>query len=100
MEKLINCNNIRNFAYVNENICKKPIKGIVVSFYGLGGQDMYAEDTEAGEFWAEKGVLFVVPYGNPWAWMNAQQVSFTDEIIDVLIKKNMPTASSCGIFCM
>ena len=36
MEKIITMENLHNFAYCNHKICKKPIKGIVVSFFGFG----------------------------------------------------------------
>ena len=91
MNKIISYENLRGFAYVNDKIVKKPIKGIVLSFFGLGGMTMYRNDFVEGEFYAEKGILYVVPYNNPWAWMNKQAVSFTDEVIDVLIEEhNLP----------
>ena len=31
MEKIITYENLRKFTYVNDTICKKPIKGIVIS---------------------------------------------------------------------
>ena len=51
---------------------------------------MYANETLEGEYYGEKGILYVVPYNNPWAWMNRQAAAYTDEIIDVL-------AESCGL---
>jgi dipeptidyl aminopeptidase/acylaminoacyl peptidase len=33
---------------------------------------------------AEKGIIYVIPYYNPWAWMNEQAVDFVDEIAQVL----------------
>ena len=87
MERIINCDNLNSFAYVNDAICKKPIRGIVISFLWLGSMAMHEIDPIEGEFYADEGILFVVPYSNPWAWMNKQTVAFTDEIIDVLIKK-------------
>ena len=99
MEKIMNYENLRSFTYANDTICKKPIKGIVISFFGLGGATMYDNDFAEGEFYAEKGILYVVPYNNPWAWMNNQAVKYTDEIIDVLIEKyaldeNIPIVST------
>lgn len=99
MDKIINYENLRNFTYVNDTICKKPIKGIVISFMGLCGVATYNTDITEGEFYAEKGILYVFPYNNPWAWMNDQAVSYTDEIIDVLIEKydlneNIPIIST------
>lgn len=87
MEKIITIDNLRNFAYCNNQICKKPIKGLVVSFFGLGGADMYAEDTGDGIQFAENGILYVVPYQNPWAWQNKQNISYTEEIMDVLFEE-------------
>ena len=101
MEKIITCENIKNFAYINDEICRENILGIVISFFGLGTMVMFETDTTEGEFYAEKGILYVVPYNNPWAWMNKQAVNFTDEIIDVLIEKynlseNIPIVATGG----
>ena len=53
---------------------------------------MFFEETEEGIQFAEEGILYVVPYQNPWAWQNKQNVSYTDEIIDVLFKEyDLPT---------
>ena len=91
MEKIITIENLRNFAYCNNQLCKKPITGLVVSFFGLGGASMFSEETENGVLFAEEGILYVVPYQNPWAWQNKQNVSYTDEIIDVLFEEyNLP----------
>lgn len=101
MNKLITYETLRKFAYSNDRICKRPIRGIAVSFFGLGGAAMYAEDTEEGKLFAEQGILFVIPYTNPWAWMNRQAVCYTDEILDVLIahenlSEDIPIVSSGG----
>ena len=101
MEKIITLENLRSFAYCNHEICKKPIKGIAVSFFGLGGAAMFGEETEEGIRLAENGILYVIPYQNPWAWQNKQNVLYTDEIIDVLFKEyhlpdNLPIVSTGG----
>ncbi len=62
---------------------------------------MYDEDTELGKLYAEKGILLVVPYNNPWAWMNRQAVAYTDELIDVLMEhyhlpETLPIVSTGG----
>lgn len=87
MEKIITYENLRNFAYSNDKIVEGKIKGVVLDFFGLGGQAMYWDDTENGKYFAKNGILFVVPYNNPWAWMNKQAVSITDEILDALFDK-------------
>lgn len=101
MEKIINGENIKNFAYVNDRVCKFPVKGVALSFFGLGDMSQFNLDTADGKFYGERGVLFVVPYTNPWAWMNRQAVGLVDEILDVLFEKfglgeHTPVISSGG----
>ena len=86
MEKIITYDNLRSFAYSNDKICTGPIRGIAVSFFGLGGASMFSEDTNEGKLFAEHNILYIIPYANPWAWMNRQTAAYTDEIIDVLIR--------------
>lgn len=86
MEKIITFENLRNFAYCNDRICKRPIKGIAVCFGGLGGANMHDEETDEGKFFAENGMLYILAYNNPWCWMNRQAVAYTDEVFDVIIE--------------
>ena len=95
MEKIINYENLRSFAYSNDKLIKGEIKGIVVDFFGLGGMSMYNDDSGVALEYAEKNILFLVPYYNPWSWMNAQAVAYTDEIIDVLFEKFDPQQRFC-----
>ncbi|MBE6674066.1 MAG: hypothetical protein E7596_03045 [Ruminococcaceae bacterium] len=88
MEKIIRRENLHYFAYTNEKIIKGKIKGIVIDFFGLGGQAMYREDTKTGIALAENDILFITPYTNPWGWMNKDEVGLADEIIDVLKEKH------------
>ncbi|MCI8554717.1 MAG: prolyl oligopeptidase family serine peptidase [Clostridiales bacterium] len=101
MKSVITYDNMSGFAYSNDKICKKPIKGIVLSFFGLGGCSMFSEESPEGIFYAEQGMLYVVPYNNPWNWMNRQAVSYTDEILDVLFARygldsDIPVVSTGG----
>jgi len=97
----ISYENLRNFAYSNDRLCAAPIKGIVLSFFGLGGQDMFGGDTEQGEELARRGIALLIPYTNPWCWMNRQAVQFTDKLVTVLTEKytlpdTLPIVSSGG----
>ena len=84
MDKIIKYENLRHFAYVNDRVCQRPIRGIVLSFSGLGGMGMIEDENDSGRLYGENGILFVEPYNNPWSWMNRQAVGYTDEIVDVL----------------
>ncbi len=87
MEKIITYETLRNFAYSNDHLIKGDIKGIVLNFYGLNGLSMFSDDFGDACEYAEKGIVYVIPYYNPWSWMNRQSVSYTDEIVSVLIDK-------------
>ena len=106
MEKIITKENLRNFAYVNDDLCTGPIQGIVVEFFGLGGMKMYEEHPFGSEL-AAQNILLVVPYFDPWCWMNRQAVAFTDEILNVLFEAHglaadtpiVSTGGSMGGLC-
>ena len=85
MEKIITYENLRQFAYSNDKSIVGDIKGIVLSFVGLGGTKMYgAEDPGDAAECAARGIVYIIPYYNPWSWMNRQTVAFVDEIVDVI----------------
>ncbi|MBO4983997.1 MAG: prolyl oligopeptidase family serine peptidase [Clostridia bacterium] len=101
MEKIINYENLSYFAYSNDKEIKGEIRGVVLNFFGLGGMAMYPEGTNDGHFFAEKNVLYITPYTNPWGWMNKDEVNLTDEILDVLFDKynlsnDIPIVSTGG----
>ncbi len=101
MEKIISYENLSYFAYSNDKEIKGEIREIVLNFFGLGGMAMYPQGTKEGHFFAERNVLYIVPYTNPWGWMNNDEVKLTDEILDVLFEKyglsgDIPIVSSGG----
>lgn len=101
MERIIRYEDLRRYAYSNDRLCTGTIRGIVISFFGLGGQTMYDRDTLEGEYYAAENVIYLVPYNNPWAWMNRQAVEYTDELVDVLLQHyglpdSLPVVSTGG----
>ncbi len=97
----ISYDTLRLFAYVNDHLITGEIRGIVLSFYGLGDMRMHSEDPAIAHRLAEKGILYVIPYTNPWCWMNAPAVRYTDEILAVLrahhhLPEELPVVSTGG----
>lgn len=86
MEKLITMETLRSFCYVNDAVCTRPIRGIVIQFVGLGTDHMQEEDCSDGIRYGKDGYLYVIPYVNPWSWMNRQTIDYVDELTDVLIQ--------------
>ena len=87
MENLITYENLRKYAYSSDLICKKPIRAVAVNFLGLNGCGMYNEDPGEALYLKDHGILYVVPYTNPWSWMNRQAVDYTERVLDVLFEK-------------
>jgi len=87
MEKIITYDTLRSFAYSSDRLVKGEIKGIVLHFNGLNNTTMLSSDPGDAFEYAEKGIIYVVPYCAPWSWMNRQAVAYTDEIVSVLCEK-------------
>ena len=87
MNRFMTYDQLRKYAYVNDQVCKKDVRGIALRFFGLGNTSMYSADIIEGEYYGERGILYVIPYTNPWSWMNRQAAAYTDEILDVLFEK-------------
>lgn len=91
MEKIITYENLRNFTYSNDKICRRPIRGIVINHCWLGWNSMHKDDPADGVMYGENGILYLCPYSNPWGWMNRQNLAFVDEIVDLVMKEfNLP----------
>ena len=86
MEKIMTWENIHLFAQINDAVCTKPIKGILLWFNGLNFTKFLTEDDADSVLYGEKGILRVIPLYNPWGWMNDQAVACADEILDVLFE--------------
>ena len=91
MEKIITMENLRNFAYCNSHLLKQPVRGVVVCMFGHGDKRVFREDSDVGNGpligpvmprWGENGILLLVPYYNPWCWMNRQAAAYVDEVMD------------------
>ena len=93
MEKIITYETLRYFAYSNDQLIKGDIKGIVLDFYGLGGVTIQKSDPGDAVEYAAKGIVYIIPYYNPWCWMNRQTVRYVDEIVAVICEKYRLDAS-------
>lgn len=82
---MITYDNLRSFCYSNDREIKGEIKGLLISFMGLGNQTMVDDRPQdnSAEL-AQNGIIYVVPYLDPWNWMNDMAVKTADLIIDTL----------------
>lgn len=101
MKLVITFETLGSFAYSNDRLLKCSPRGIVFSFMGLDCSTMYAEDPDIARKNAENGLIFLIPYLDPWTWMNDLSVRYCDELIDVLISayglpEKIPVISTGG----
>lgn len=107
MEKLITYETLRRFAYSNDKLIMGEIRGIVVEFRGLNNTTIYDKDPGDSLEYAQQGIIHVIPYNDPWCWMNKRAVRYTDEIIEVLCEhyglgddvRIVSTGNSMGGLC-
>ncbi len=81
------------YAHTNESALSAPVRGIVVDHMGLGSQwrsdSLSARDFDLGSH----GILLLVPYNDPWCWMNDRAIANTDALLDALkAKLSLPAA--------
>lgn len=78
---------LERFAYAALPPAGSAPRGIVVNFMGLGNQWQAREGEELQglerEGAAAAGAVYVVPYLDPWNWMNAAAVAMADRIVDM-----------------
>jgi len=77
---------LRKIAWVGDHILRKPIRGIVLRFQGLGDAAMKDAASYAELECGDAGALIVLPYLGPWYWMNRESRAETDEIVESLYK--------------
>lgn len=75
------------FAYTNAHCLERGgIRGIALCFSGFNCTPYYVGQPEPDDmpFYNEHGILFVMPYYNPWSWMTEGTVYYIEEIVSVL----------------
>ena len=87
MEKLITYENLRSFTYSNDHLIKGKVKGIVIEFCGFNTVNYFCDDIQEGREYADKNIVYLRPYYNPWCFMNRVAVKYVDEIVSVIVDK-------------
>ena len=101
MEPVITYETLRYFAYSSDRLVAGGIRGVILEFKGLNGCQMAEEDPEWALRLAEKNIALVIPYLNPWNWMNRETVETTEEILRALregrdLPESIPVVATGG----
>ncbi|MBR4749980.1 MAG: prolyl oligopeptidase family serine peptidase [Abditibacteriota bacterium] len=82
----ISIDNIDRFAFTNVSIVRRPVKGIVLSFHGLGFGSEITEQNDRTRRLADMGVVYIFPYYGPWSWMNRSAVRYADALVEAVFR--------------
>ncbi len=88
-------------SWTSVQYLRGPVRGIILRFAGLGSTEMRSGADPSELEWSDKGGLVVVPYHDPWAWMNGQTRAFVDELVDAVkrrhkLSEDIPVISTGG----
>lgn len=72
---------LHEVAWVGERYVEGAIRGVMLSFHGLGGGEMRSEPWGGERVLAAHGVLPVFPYYGPWSWMNREARTMVDCLV-------------------
>ncbi len=85
---------LERFAYASFPAPGVAPRGIVIHFMGLGsqwqareGEELHGLERSGAAAAAAAGAAYLVPYLDPWNWMNAAAVAETDRIVSLAMER-------------
>jgi pimeloyl-ACP methyl ester carboxylesterase len=81
---MITASLLEKFAWLSLEYVKPPVSAIVLRFPGLGATGMKSDPDPTELEWGQAGALAVVPYQDPWGWMNPATLHFVDDLVEAI----------------
>ena len=93
--------NLSDYAFLNTDTLKLPLRGICVCFHGYTDDTMFSESNALAKALGEKGIAWVFPYYSVWGWLGRNALMFCEQVIDAVYDKlnapeDIPFISSGG----
>lgn len=85
--KYITPENLSDFAFLNDDTLTLPLRGICVCFHGFTDSQTFQKSGELERYLGEKGIAWVWPYYDVWAWMSKNSCAFNEQVIDAVYEK-------------
>ncbi len=85
--RYINKENLSDYAFLNTDTLKLPLKGICVCFHGYTDDTMFEKSNETAKFLGQKGIAWVFPYYSVWGWLGKNAMEFCEQVIDAVYDK-------------
>ena len=77
----------KDIAWIGDAYVSHPIKGVILTFHGLGAPEVKTQPNQEEKIWAENGYLVIMPYYGPWSWMNRQARDMVNKIVDAVYEE-------------
>ena len=85
--KYINKENLADFAFLNTDTLKPPLRAVCVCFHGYTDATMFEKSPEMARKLGERGIAWVHPYYSVWAWMSPSSQEFCEQVLDAVYDK-------------
>lgn len=72
---------LKQVAFVMDDWLVGPVRGVVLSFHGLGWIHWRSQPNTEELGWAQAGGLVIWPYYGPWSWFNRNARAMVDEVV-------------------
>ena len=79
--------NLSDYAFVNIDTLKLPVKAVCVDFHGYTDATTYSESPDKARLLGEHGIAWVFPYYSVWAWMSESSQEFNEQVLDAVYRK-------------
>lgn len=85
--QFINEENILDYAFVNFDTLKRPVKAVCMEFHGYTDATMYEKSPAKAKIMGGQGIAWIFPYYSVWAWMERSSQEFNEQVLDAVYRK-------------
>lgn len=79
--------NLSEFAFLNTDTLRLPVKAVCVCFHGYTDGTMYSGSPEEARILGAHGIAWVFPYYSVWAWMSPSSRLYNEQVLDAVYRK-------------
>ena len=99
--KYITPENLFDFAFVNTDCLKTPVRGVCVCFHGFTDDSTFDSSPEIARALGEAGIAWVYPYYSVWGWMGKESMEYCEQVLDAAwkllgLEESTPLVASGG----
>src|ERR1035437_6379178 len=74
-------------AWISGEFVRGAIRGVIVSFHGLGTTELRKAANFDEIEWGANGGLVVLPYSGPWSWIVRGARGFVDDVVKAVFRE-------------